>query len=86
MVFGAGIRCVAGNLKRLYIADASGGVFTHPAGADPSVHARSAALGYVIHPPITLYYLAYYRDPQAAPHCGGATFNASQSGYLNWVP
>jgi hypothetical protein len=86
VVFGAGIRCVAGILKRLYVADAAGGVFTHPAGAELSVHARSAALGYVIHPPITMYYLAYYRDPQAAPHCGGATFNASQSGYLNWVP
>jgi hypothetical protein len=86
LVFGAGIRCVAGTLKRLYIAGASGGVFTHPAGADLSVHLRSTALGYIIHPPITLFYLAYYRDPQAASHCAGATFNASMSGSLNWVP
>jgi hypothetical protein len=86
VVFGAGIRCVAGTLRRLYVAGASGGVFIHPAGADPSVHARSAALGYVIQPPITLYYLAYYRDPQAAAHCGGATFNASESGSMDWLP
>jgi hypothetical protein len=86
LVFGAGIRCVAGTLKRLYIAGASGGIFTHPAGADLSVHLRSTALGYIIHPPITLFYLAYYRDPSAASHCGGATFDASQSGSLNWIP
>jgi hypothetical protein len=86
VVFGAGVRCVAGNLKRLYIAPASAGVFTHPVGADPSVHARSAALGYVIHPPITLFYQAYYRDPNASSHCGGATFNSTAGGSLNWVP
>jgi probable HAF family extracellular repeat protein len=85
-VFGAGVRCVAGALKRLYVGNAAGGTIVRPGGSDPSVHVRSAALGYTIVPPITLYYFAYYRDPAAAGPCGSstATFNATQAGAVLW--
>jgi len=96
-VFGAGIRCVAGQLCRLYAGAAGSaangdpaGAFHRPGPADPtSVHAASLAHGYDIaaHTPVSLYYLAYYRDPAAAAHCGPtATFNASESGSLVWTP
>jgi len=96
LVFGAGIRCVAGTLKRIYAGAAGHATNGDPAGTihrpgpdDPtSVHQASLNKGYDIgaHAPITLYYLAYYRDPAAATHCAGATFNATESGSLNWVP
>jgi hypothetical protein len=94
LVFGAGVRCVAGNLKRIYNGPAGSaangdppGVFHRPGPVNATpVHTASANKGYVIVPPITLYYLAYYRDPSAAATCGGATFNATQSGSVNWTP
>jgi hypothetical protein len=96
-VFGAGIRCVAGNLRRIYNGPAgssvngdAAGEFHRPGPADgTSVHQASLNHGYDIgaNVPVTLYYLAYYRDPAASAHCGStATFNASQSGSMNWVP
>jgi hypothetical protein len=97
VVYGAGIRCVAGNLKRIYTGPAGhwtngdpAGVIHRPGNDDPtSVHQASLNRGYDIgaNAPVTLYYLAYYRDPAASAHCGAAaTFNASQSGSMNWVP
>src|SRR5688572_20902220 len=46
VVFGQGVRCVGGSLKRLYVKAASGGSITAPdfGLGDPSVSARSAAL------------------------------------------
>jgi hypothetical protein len=96
LAFGAGIRCIGGNLKRLY-SGAAGGVppcqqvaaFFRPGPDDPrSVHQASLDAGYDIaaHAPVTLYYQAFYRDTQAATYCGGATVNASQGGSLNWIP
>lgn len=97
VAFGAGRRCVAGNLKRIYNGPAGSaangdpaGVFHRPGPSGPlSVTAASLAKGYDIgaNAPVTLFYLAYYRDPAASAHCGPlATFNASQSGSLNWIP
>ena len=86
--FGAGVRCMTGGLKRIYTGNASGGVIARPGLADPSISARSAALGAPIQPGDTRAYMAYYRDPQAAAPCGSPTsnFNATQSGKLTWVP
>jgi hypothetical protein len=88
IVFGAGIRCVAGVLKRLYNGSASGGAITRPGGSDPSVSARSAALGDTILAGQTRYYMSYYRDPQAALPCGNtaSTFNGTQAGSVLWNP
>jgi hypothetical protein len=95
-VFGAGVRCVGGTLLRLYTGSAASpsngdppGTIHRPGPVDStSVHQASLNHGYDIaaHAPVTLYYQAYYRDPNASSHCGGATFNSSQAGSLNWVP
>jgi hypothetical protein len=85
-VFGDGIRCVSGNLKRLYVKSASGGAFAAPGAGDPSVTSRSAALGDVIAPGSTRYYQSYYRDANASfcPSPPGDTFNVTNALYVNW--
>jgi len=85
VVFGQGIRCVAGSLKRLYVKNASGGSITAPAGADPTVSARSSALGDPLSAGLTRYYAVYYRDPIVLGGCAAAsTFNITQSGSVAW--
>src|SRR5262249_10034863 len=44
-VFGAGIRCTGGSLKRLYIKFITGGATSAPAAGDPTISAQSAVLG-----------------------------------------
>lgn len=78
IVFGTGVRCAAGTLKRLFVHNASGGVVSAPSGGDPSITAKSASLGDPIAPGSLRYYTVYYRDPQGGPAgCGGATFTTS---------
>jgi hypothetical protein len=94
VVFGAGVRCVAGTLKRLYTGPAGSAANGDPAGTihrpgpvdTTPVHTASANKGFVIIPPITLYYFAYYRDPSAAVPCGvpSSTFNSTQAGAVLW--
>ncbi|HEV8113871.1 MAG TPA: hypothetical protein VGR31_13935 [Planctomycetota bacterium] len=84
--FGDGLRCVGGNLKRLYVKSAVGGAAFAPGSGDLSVTARSAALGDTIHPGDTRFYLAYYRDPDPA-FCStpaGNSFNASNAISIVW--
>ena len=77
-IYGQGVRCVGGTLKRLFVHTAIAGAISAPSGADPSVTARSASLGSPIAPGSTRYYTVYYNDPLGGPAgCGGATFNAS---------
>jgi hypothetical protein len=87
-IFGAGVRCVTGSLKRLYNGAASGGTILRPGAGDPPVSVRSAALGNTILPGDTRYYFAYYRDPQASTPCGNpaSTFNSTQAGSVLWGP
>jgi hypothetical protein len=86
--FGDGLRCAGGNLKRLYSRNAVGGSVTAPMGADPSVSARSAALGDPIPSFATRLYQVYYRDPSATfcPDPPGSTFNASNGLRVLWGP
>ena len=87
LVFGQGVRCVGGSLKRLYTKTASGGSITAPdSGAgDPTVSSRSASLGDVIQAGESRWYLVYYRDPIVLGSCPAArTFNATQSGSVLW--
>ena len=88
VLYGAGVRCVAGSLRRLYSGNASAGAISRPRPTDPSVHARSAALGNPIAAGQWRYYLAFYRDPQAVGPCGntGAAFNCTPSGSVSWIP
>ncbi len=88
-VFGQGVRCVGGALKRLYVKTASGGSITAPntGAGDLSVSARSALLGDPIPPGQSRYYLVYYRDPMVPGGCPTAsTFNATPSGAVSWWP
>ena len=86
VTFGDGVRCVAGNLKRLYTRNASGGVVSAPSGGDPSITAQSAALGDPIAPGSTRYYQVYYRDPELS-FCAvplGDGFNVSSGVRIVW--
>ena len=86
VVFGDGVRCVAGSLKRLYIKSASGGAASAPGGGDPSISTRSAALGDTIAPGSVRYYQVYYRDPDLAfcPAPQGNSWNVSSGVILQW--
>jgi hypothetical protein len=87
LVFGQGVRCATGQLLRLYSKNAVAGSITAPVGAEPSVSTRAAALGDVIAPGDTRWYLVYYRDPVVLGGCpGGSTFNATQTGRVDWQP
>jgi len=83
LVFGDGVRCVNGTLKRLYTKSAVGGVVTAPVGADPHVRARSAALGDTIPAGGVRYYQVYYRDPNVG-FCPNGTFNVSNGYIITW--
>ncbi len=84
-VFGQGLRCLGGNLKRLYVKNAVGGVVVAPQGAEASVHARSAALGDAFGAGATRDYQVYYRDPLVLGACPAAsTFNISQGLAITW--
>jgi len=88
VVYGDGLRCTGGTLKRLYTKNASGGAVTAPSGAEPSVSARSAAAGDPIPPLGTRLYQVYYRDPDLTfcPSPTGDTFNISNGLRVHWVP
>ncbi len=86
LVFGDGLRCVGGSLKRLYVKNAVAGTASAPAAGDPSVSAQSALLGDPIAPGTSRWYQTYYRDPNlgfcAAPQ--GNSFNVSSGLQLAW--
>jgi Tol biopolymer transport system component len=87
--YGQGVRCVGGTLKRLFTKTASGGSITAPdfAADDPTVSARSAGMGSPISPGQSRSYLVFYRDPTVLGGCpAGSTFNATQTGRIDWAP
>jgi hypothetical protein len=87
IIYGQGVRCVGGTLRRLYTKAASGGSITAPSGGDPSVSSRSAALGNPIGPGQDRLYLVYYRDPIVLGGCPApSTFNATQTQEATWTP
>ena len=88
-VYGQGVRCVGGTLKRLFTKTASGGSVTVPnfGAGDPTVSARSAAKGNVISAGQSRYYLVFYRDPIVLGGCpASSTFNCTQTGQVTWSP
>jgi Tol biopolymer transport system component len=64
--FGDGLRCVGGNLKRLYVHSASGGTAIAPQAGDPPISQRSATLGDTLTTGAVRFYQVWYRDPSAA--------------------
>jgi hypothetical protein len=86
LVFGDGVRCINGTLKRLYTKNASGGTVSAPTGADPSITTRSAALGDTILPGTLRHYQTYYRDPNLTfcPAPTGDSWNVSSGITIAW--
>ena len=85
--FGQGVRCGAGTLRRLYTKSAVAGTVVAPAGAEPSVTARSAALGSPIVAGASFQYFVQYRDGTILGGCPStSTFNATQAGSVIWRP
>jgi hypothetical protein len=87
VVYGQGVRCVAGSLARLYVAGAVGGSISVPRPGDPSVSALSAQRGDTIPAGATRFYLVYYRTPYVQGGCPPtSTFNCTQTGSVVWGP
>jgi len=89
LVFGQGVRCAGGTLKRLYSRNASGGSITAPnfGAGEPSVSARSTAKGDVIPPGGIRFYFVAYRDPFVLGGCPAtSTFNVTTTGRVTWSP
>jgi Tol biopolymer transport system component len=87
--FGQGLSCFGGTLLRLYVKTAVAGGILAPdlAGGDPTVSASSASLGDPIAPGSSRYYVVAYRDPIVLGGCPSAsTFNATQTGRIEWWP
>ena len=87
VVFGDGLRCVGGNLKRLYTKNAVGGVVSAPTGVEPPITVRSAALGDPIPFGGVRFYQVYYRDPSPVfcPNPPGNTWNVSSGTAIVWI-
>ena len=88
-VYGQGVRCMTGALRRLYHRAASGGSITVPDASafDLPVSEQSAVLGSPIFAGESRWYLVAYRDPVVLGGCPAArTFNATQTGRVTWAP
>jgi hypothetical protein len=88
VLYGDGLRCVGGSLKRLYIKTASAGVVTAPLQNDARITTRSAALGDPILAGQVRQYQVYFRDSVASfcPTPTGANFNISNGLKVAWGP
>jgi hypothetical protein len=87
IVFGQGIRCAAGVLKRLYQHNAVGGSITAPSGGDLDIPTRSSNLGDPILSGQHRWYLAYYRDATVLGGCSAfSTFNDTNTADVLWGP
>ena len=86
VVYGDGLRCTGGTLRRLYTKGASGGEASAPGAGDPSITVRSAQLGVPIPSEGRRYYQVYYRDANQGfcPSPQGSTFNVSSAVKINW--
>jgi len=84
--FGDGLRCTGGVTKRLFVKAAVGGVVSVPQAGDPSISARSAALGDTLTQGVLRIYQVYYRDmnPNFCSAPQGGTFNVSNAIRILW--
>ena len=84
--YGDGITCLAGNIRKLYVKHASAGMVTFPGASDPSISARSAALGDTIPAGGFRYYHVGYRDRLITfcPGPLGGTWNATNHYQITW--
>ena len=85
-VFGDGVSCLQGTVKRLYKKNAVGGVIVMPSGTDPSVTAASAAKGDPLSAGSVRHLGLAYRDPAAFCNPPPATFNGTNMLRVVWGP
>jgi len=98
-VLGTGVHCAGGTIERLYTKLASAGSMTAPnvGMGDPTVSARSAAVGDTILPGQSRWYVVSYREPVTLRGCHGGKgnpidplaeirMNATQTGEITWSP
>lgn len=86
-VFGQGVRCVGGNLRRMYSTYTGGGSVRMPPVGQMSISARSAAVGDPIAPGTMRYYQVAYRDLAVLGGCPmTSAFNISTGMPLIWAP
>ena len=86
-IFGQGVRCVGGSLKRLYVKTAIAGSIAVPVAGDMTVADRSAALGDTIVGGTHRFYGVYYRDPNILGGCPASSgFNITQQLDILWTP
>jgi len=85
ILYGDGVRCFSGQLLRLAVKNAIEGAsqFPDPGAGDPTITARSIALGFPIPPGATRVYQVQYRDPNPA-FCPSGTFNATNAVEVQW--
>jgi hypothetical protein len=79
-VFGDGLRCAGGQLKRLATKSMAGGAASYPQGTDPKISVQGQV------PPSggVRYYQVFYRNPNGSP-CG-ALFNITSGVNVIWQP
>jgi hypothetical protein len=78
-VFGDGLRCASGTVRRLRTVQASGGQAHVPGASDPSLSSLGA-----ITVPGTYDYQVWYRN--AASFCTPSTFNLTNGYEIQWTP
>lgn len=85
-IFGDGVRCAGGSLKRLGSKTAVGGASSYPQAGDLPVRQRASQLGDVIPTGATRFYQTYYRDPTPGhcPNPPGSTFNITNGTRMIW--
>jgi len=85
VLFGDGVRCTGGTLKRLGSKIAVAGASSYPQAGDLPIRQRSTQLGDVIPTGATRYYQTYYRDAAAfCPDPPGGTINITNGTRLVW--
>lgn len=87
LVFGQGVSCVSGMLRRLYVHTASAGIVSmpDPGAGDASISTRSTSLGDAILAGQSRWYAIYYRDPIVLGGCPYAsTFNTGPTMRVDW--
>jgi hypothetical protein len=85
-IFGDGLRCIGGSLKRLYSGNAAGGTIAFPPAGSAPISTQSALLGDVILPGSMRSYQVYYRDPDTS-FCAsppGNTWNVGNAQRVVW--
>ena len=86
-VFGDGVRCASGALKRLYVKTAVGGMVSAPGLSEAGIRFLSGSLGDPIANGTTRWYQVYYRDSNAS-FCSapaGGTFNVTSALAILWL-